>query len=293
MIKTVSGNFCNRLSWGTGSSFGYCLTNAKAIYLINKLVGSGVNFFDTNGNYAKGKSQILLGKCLKEIKIKREDIIISSKIGSLPSKLPSFKAKKNYNAESQEFLVKKALLDFGTDYLDVLYLHGLPNKPLSELEIQKFLSFKKKGIVRYLGVAAHNQKDLEWVLKNFELFDTVMCHFNQLNYNFVEPYLKKLREKSIFIVGSSPFAGGLLSSKKRFKNIKNLNEDVFYTIKSLIPRQRKYKQAAKIILKANKKRIAPGTYPLEFSLKSDLLDTTIFGSLSIDSIIKSINLLSL
>ena len=216
MLETLSKKKCKSLAWGTGAVFGHTCREKYAYELINLLLEKGFNLFDTGPSYARGKSQNLLASCINKSSIKREDILISTKVGSIPPKYPFGKTKKIFTKKSFKQLVDISLNQFQTDYLDILYLHGLPNKEINEEAYNYFNSLKEEGKARYLGVAAHTKKDLKWALRNADNLDVVMCHYNLINHMEVETYLSSLKEKSTVIIGSTPFAGGILSKRKKF-----------------------------------------------------------------------------
>ena len=291
MIDSLSKKKCSSLAWGTGAVFGHAFASYKANEFIQLILDNGINLFDTGPSYARGKSQRLLAACLKSSSVKREDILISTKVGSIPSTIPFGKTKKNFTRFSFEKLVINSLKEFKTDYLDILFLHGLPTKEIDEGAYNYFNSLKLQGKVRFLGVAAHNKEDLEWVERNYNDIDVVMCHYNLLNHNEVETHLLRLKEKSITIIGSTPFAGGLLSTRKKFEKFSTIKRDLFYSLKELHPRQRRHNKEAKNILKEIGNKTNSEIFPLEFSLNARCIDITLFGSLSKKSIISSVNLL--
>tara|TARA_Y100001978_G_C23627549_1_gene401687 strand:- start:57 stop:947 length:891 start_codon:yes stop_codon:yes gene_type:complete len=291
MIDSLSKKKCSSLAWGTGAVFGHACPTYEANELINILLDKGINLFDTGPSYSRGKSQRLLAKCLKSSSVKREDFLISTKVGSIPPKIPFGKTTKSYTKSSFEKLVTNSLNDFKTDYLDILFLHGLPIKEMDEEAYSYFNSLKKQGKVRFLGVSAHNKKEFEWVARNSKNIDVLMCHYNLLNYEEVEPYLLSFKKESITIIGSTPFAGGLLSKRKKFENLSTFKRDFFYLLKSYHPKQRRYNKKAKRILKEINNKINSKLFPLEFSLNAQCIDVTLFGSVSKKSILSSADLL--
>ena len=96
MLKTKRGKIASTLAWGRGAVFGHSLSHYGGIKLIKLLLDNEINFFDTGPSYARGKFQRLLAKCFKSIAVKRDDILISSKIGSVPSRIPFGKTKKRF-----------------------------------------------------------------------------------------------------------------------------------------------------------------------------------------------------
>jgi len=47
---------------------------------LRKLLEYGVNFIDTAEIYDSGKAEIALGNSLKELKVRREEVVISTKV---------------------------------------------------------------------------------------------------------------------------------------------------------------------------------------------------------------------
>ena len=48
--------------------------------IIAKLLSYGVNFIDTAEGYGLGKAETLLGQSLINLKVRREDVVISTKL---------------------------------------------------------------------------------------------------------------------------------------------------------------------------------------------------------------------
>ena len=52
---------------------------------VKKCLEYGINYFDTAELYGFGDAEILLGNSLKELNVKREEIVISTKLFYLPA----------------------------------------------------------------------------------------------------------------------------------------------------------------------------------------------------------------
>ena len=48
--------------------------------LVGRAIEAGVNFFDTANVYSEGQSEIQLGQALRDLGVKREDVIIATKV---------------------------------------------------------------------------------------------------------------------------------------------------------------------------------------------------------------------
>ncbi|CRL04023.1 CLUMA_CG017141, isoform A [Clunio marinus] len=139
--------------------------------VIDEALEAGYRLFDTAQNY---NNQHFLGKAFKELlpkhNLTRNDIFITTKFE--PSTI--YKTEKDY-----EDLVREALRNLQTDYVDLFLLHwpgvsGLPNNSTDVLkyrhEAWKALSkFKKEGLIRSIGVSNFMVKHLEDLKKECEI----------------------------------------------------------------------------------------------------------------------------
>jgi len=85
--------------------------------LIKTSLSLGINHFDHADIYGNGESEIVFGKAIKSLNIRREDIIIQSKSSIKPG--ISYDASYDYIIES----VKNILKRLDTSYLDYFLLH--------------------------------------------------------------------------------------------------------------------------------------------------------------------------
>ncbi|MEM1676848.1 MAG: aldo/keto reductase, partial [Nitrososphaerota archaeon] len=87
----------------------------KAKNIIAKAIEVGLNFFDTAMVYGDGLSENMLGKALRELGVKRDEIIVSTKIPG------DFLSPHDIQKS-----VEKSLEILGLNYIDVLLVHWPP-----------------------------------------------------------------------------------------------------------------------------------------------------------------------
>src|SRR5688572_3139014 len=75
-----SGLPVSALSFGTWLTFGKQIDDATADELMSVAYENGVNFFDNAEIYARGKSELVMGKILKKKNWDRDSYIVSSKV---------------------------------------------------------------------------------------------------------------------------------------------------------------------------------------------------------------------
>lgn len=162
--------------------------------IIQRSVDVGLNFFDHADIYAKerGGAEKLFGQAFAGLDIKREDIILQSKVGIyLPGTING--NERNYFDLSKEHIlasVDESLERLQTDYLDILLLHR--NDALWEPEeiAEAFDILEKSGKVRHFGVSNHTPLQVE-LLKKYVKQDIVAnqiqlspAHTPVLDYGF-------------------------------------------------------------------------------------------------------------
>lgn len=83
MIYRYMGNTGIRVSvLGFGNYLGENKPGAQQFLTdsIKKCLDSGINYFDTAEGYGMGVAETQMGVSFKELKVKREDIVVSTKI---------------------------------------------------------------------------------------------------------------------------------------------------------------------------------------------------------------------
>jgi len=183
--------------------------------LVVKASDCGVNYFDTAEAYFKGRSEVLLGKAIKELK---EPVVISSKI------LPS-----NCTRQGVINSLTQTLNRLDVDCID-LYLVHWPIKeeddekgsPSVKAAFEALADMQKNKKIKHIGISNFGIKQMTEAL---ETGVKIIC--NQLAYNLVFraiefeiiPFCKR---HGISVVCYSPLLQGLLSGK--FKRVEDVPE---------------------------------------------------------------------
>jgi aryl-alcohol dehydrogenase-like predicted oxidoreductase len=273
------------LAWGTGSSFGQIASEKQALTLIDACLDSGIRRFDTGASYAMGNSEKLLGSCLRQSGIERSSLVLSTKIGSIPSSSIWQKTSKDYGAPATKRLLLSSLANLQTDYIDIIFFHSLPKNESDIAGAMDVLSeFKRSGQIRKIGVSAHSIEELEWIKSNPKPFDILMTHFNPLAFEETGSCLTRLKQAGIFVYGSAPFSSGLLIRKRDLINAGKPCNSLFKLLR-YAQRSRKLPREKSALIKKIKRQIDSGALDLlDYSLTSELVDVTVIGSLSAKNI---------
>ena len=128
--------------------------NASNPNLVKEAWKSGIRHFDTAWIYQNGNNELMVGRVLKELQVRREDVILASKV-FLHDKSGVQKEKDLKDIFLQRF--HQSLERLQTDYIDILYLHDVsdPSQVNAPWLIDTFSELKKSKKIRWAGFSTH------------------------------------------------------------------------------------------------------------------------------------------
>ena len=218
-----TGLFVSELCLGTmtfGGSTGMWaqigqLQQAEAERLIGQAVDAGINFIDTADTYAGGASEQITGQALKNLKLRREDLVIATKVFSETAPGPN-----NRGASRGHILdgVKASLKRLQLEHIDLYQIHGFdPATPIEET-VRALDQLVRQGLVRYVGVsnwAAWQIVKALGIAERLGLsrFESLQAYYTVAGRDLERELAPMLASEGLGLMVGSPLAGGLLSGK--------------------------------------------------------------------------------
>lgn len=233
------------------------------IDLVQYAISKGITFFDTAPNYAQTRSEQILGLSLSPI---REQVIINTKLGHLPS------GRLSFQLEDLEASLEGSLQRLQTNYLDSVMLHNPPKEILlgETNHYQQLMEWKRQGKILAFGVSIDTPQELKWVLEANQL-DCIELLYNVF-FQASRGLMDEVKARNIAVIVKVPLDSGWLSGKydetAMFDGIRSR-----YTKEQIIRRSQLVKQL---------KSITPNedilSYSLAFLLHYNWVTTIIPGS---------------
>lgn len=178
-----------------GLSYGH--TTAQSVGLVHKALDAGVNFIDTAAAYG---TEEIVGKAIKS---RRDEVVLSTKLGIIKPGTSSL-GQDFLSADDFCRLVEESLQRLGTDYIDILHLHGVIDDQYDYCEralVPALLRLREQGKIRFLGLTERFIYDTKHTMLNRALdgdvWDVVMTGFNMINPSARHSVLAKTIEKNV------------------------------------------------------------------------------------------------
>lgn len=206
---TVSRICVGCMSYGIASEdfHLWTLPQEKTTEMVKHAYDLGVNFFDTANCYSHGTSEEFLGKALRGNGIRRDKVVIASKVYYNDGALSRMAIRRE---------IEGTLTRLGTDYLDLYQIHRFDYGTPMEETMETLNDLIKEGKVRAIGASAmfgyqlHNLQ-LTAERNGWHTFQTLQDHYNLINREDERELIPVAEQYSMSRIPYSPLAGGHLS----------------------------------------------------------------------------------
>ncbi|ATI80799.1 aldo/keto reductase [Sphingobium yanoikuyae] len=187
--------------------------DAQAI--IARAVDHGINFIDTADIYSNGASEEIVGQSLKNLGVRREDVVIATKVyGPMGAGPNDHGNSRGHILDS----VKASLKRLKVDHIDLYQLHGMDTVTPIEESLAALDTLVQQGLVRYVGVSNWSAWQIARALGHSERLNLARIVSTQNYYTLAGRDIEReivplVRHEKLGLLVWSPLAGGLLSGK--------------------------------------------------------------------------------
>ena len=212
-----SGLKVSRLSLGSWLTFGKLIEDKVSEKLMYYAYDQGINFFDNAEIYARGKSELVMGKILKKSAWSRDSYIVSSKVffgtgGQWPT-------QKGLNRKHVFEACHQALKRLQVDYLDLYFCHRPDKSTPIEETVWAMHQLIMQGKILYWGTSEWSAQEImeaHMFAKQNHLIGPVMeqPEYNMFARRKVEVEFAQLyKTVGLGTTIWSPLASGILTDK--------------------------------------------------------------------------------
>ena len=183
--------------------------------IIARALEAGVNFIDTADVYSMGQSERLVGQALKNLGVKRKDVVVASKVFGEMGPGPNDRgASRGHIMDG----VKASLERMGLDHIDLYQIHGTDAVTPIDETLRALDDLVSQGLVRYIGVSNWAAWKIAKALglseaKGYARFETLQAYYSIAGRDLERELVPMLTEEKLGLMVWSPLAGGYLSGK--------------------------------------------------------------------------------
>ena len=203
------------MSFGTAEGWihnPWALHEEDSRAIIKRALELGINFFDTANVYARGVSEKILGRALKEY-ANRDEIVIATKVRGPMHEGPNGSGLSRKAILSQ---IDKSLSRLGMEYVDLYIIHRWDyNTPIEET-MEALHDIVRAGKVRYIGASAMYAWQFQKALfvaeqHGWTRFVSMQNHYNLLYREEEREMMPLCVAEKIGVTPYSPLASGRLA----------------------------------------------------------------------------------
>ncbi len=191
------------------------LDQAASTALVGRALEKGVNFIDTANVYSEGRSEMQLGQALRDLGVKREDVIVATKVRGRMGPGPNAVGLSRGHILDE---IAASLKRLGLDHVDLYQIHSFdPVTPIEET-LRALDNCVQRGLVRTIGcsnMAAWQIMKALAISDKQELarFETVQAYYSIAGRELEREILPLVEDQGLGVMVWSPLAGGFLSGK--------------------------------------------------------------------------------
>ena len=179
-------------------------TEREAVRLIHAAIDGGVTFLDNAWEYHDGKSEIRMGKAIRD---RRQQVFLMTKV-----------CTHGRDAKTAMRQLEQSLRRLHTDYLDLWQIHECayyndPERHFAKRGVVEALDrARKEGKVRYVGFTGHKDPEIHLEMLSYKYpFDSCQLPLNGFDAtfrSFEQLVLPELIKQRIAVIGMKSFGAG-------------------------------------------------------------------------------------
>lgn len=194
-------------TWQIGGNWGE-VTDESALAALKAAYDAGTTFFDTADVYGDGRSETLIGRFLKENKV-RDQLFIATKLGRRGD--PGW--PKNFTREVVRKHTEDSLGRLGVEALDLTQLHCVPPDVMMRGELFGWLAeLQREGKIKAFGASVEAMEEALWCCAQPGCA-SLQIIFNIYRQKPIHVLFDQARGSGVALIVRLPLASGLLGGR--------------------------------------------------------------------------------
>ena len=205
------------MSYGARTWREWVLDEEQAKPFIRRALDAGINFFDTADVYSLGESEKITGKLLKFFGVRRENVIVATKVhGQMSEDVNARGLSRKHIMDS----IDKSLKRLQMDHVDLYQIHRWDYETPIEETMEALNDVVRAGKTRYIGAssmyawqfskAQHTAESHGW-----SRFVSMQNHYNLVYREEEREMIPLCVDQGIGLIPWSPMARGFFAGDRK------------------------------------------------------------------------------
>ena len=279
------------MSYGSKTWREWILDEDEAKPFINRALDAGINFFDTADVYSVGESEKVTGNLIKHFGVKRENIIVATKVFNPMSD------EVNDRGNSRKHImdsIDKSLQRLQMDYVDLYQIHRWDYETPIEETMEALHDVVKAGKARYIGASsmfAWQFSKAQYTAQShgWTRFVSMQNHYNLVYREEEREMIPLCLDQGVGLIPWSPMARGFFAGNRKRGGggeTTRANTDPFAN--GLYFRDEDFTVAERAAEMAKERNVTASQIALAWVLNKPYISSPIIGATKIDHLDQAI-----
>jgi aryl-alcohol dehydrogenase-like predicted oxidoreductase len=202
------------MTFGSGMPPVTTVDERDARAMVDRALAAGVNLIDTADVYAFGQSEEILGRCVRDARGRRDDVLVATKVGF---------GSRDGGALSYDAVVEgceASLRRLGLDHIDLYQLHRPDRTTPIEETLRALDDLVARGLVRAVGTSNFRAWETSAAVARQRALGRTAFTATQLYYSLVareaeHELIPQCRADDLGVIVWSPLSSGFLTGRYR------------------------------------------------------------------------------
>ncbi|MEW6030887.1 MAG: aldo/keto reductase [Chloroflexota bacterium] len=205
------------MSYGDRKWREWVLEEKEALPFVQRALEAGINFFDTADVYSLGESERITGNLLKHFGVKRENVVVATKVYQQMSDDPNDRGLSRKHIMDS---IDKSLKRLQMDYVDLYQIHRWDYSAPIEETLDALNDVVRAGKARYIGASSMFAWQLMKALavsdaRGYARFVSMQNHYNLAYREEEREMIPLCLDQGLGLIPWSPMARGFFAGDRK------------------------------------------------------------------------------
>jgi aryl-alcohol dehydrogenase-like predicted oxidoreductase len=280
------------MTYGSTTWRKWILDEKQALPFVKRALEAGINFFDTADIYSLGVSEEVLGNALEAFRVKRESVVIATKVCSpISDEVNDRGLSRKHIMDS----IDRSLRHLKMDYVDLYQIHRWDATTSIEETMDALNEVVRSGKARYLGASSmfawqFAKAQYTADLHGWRRFVSMQNHYNLVYREEEREMIPFCIDQGIGLIPWSPMARGFFSGNRSKqgggKTVRAQTDDF---AKEMYYREEDFKVAERAWEVASQHNVTGSQIALAWLLNKTHISAPIIGASKLDHLDQAIS----